>query len=81
MTSEFHVPYNPMTKAQSFAKLTSDGMDADRAFVVLAIVAANTPSSPFDAALMAEIRELALAYVEHTGQESLMWSGERGAMN
>lgn len=68
------VPYNPQTKAQSFAKLTSEGMDADKAFIVLTIVAANGAPSVLDGKHMAEIRELVRVYAEHTGQESLLWA-------
>jgi len=71
-----HVPYNPQSKAESFAQLTSQGMDADRAFVVLAIVAANTAPSMLDGEHMAEIRELVGVYAEYTGQESLLWAQE-----
>lgn len=62
------------TKAESFAKLTADGMDANRAFVVLAIVTANSSPSVLDGAHMAEIRELVSVYAEHTGQEALLWA-------
>jgi len=68
------VPYNPQTKTQAFAKLTSEGMDADRAFVVLTIVTANTAPSILDPQHMAEIRELARVYADYTGQESLIWT-------
>lgn len=67
-----HVPYNPQSKAESFAQLIAQGMDADRAFVVLAIVTANTSPSALDGKHMAEIRELAGVYAEYTGQESLL---------
>lgn len=67
-----HTPYNPQTKAESFAQLTSEGMDADRAFVVLTIVTANTAPSDLDPQHMAEIRELARVYAAFTGQESLL---------
>lgn len=69
-----HVPYNPQSKAESFAQLTSQDMDADRAFVVLAIVTANTAPSILDGEHMAGIRELARAYAAFTGQESLLIS-------
>lgn len=68
------VPYNPQSKAESFAQLTAEGMDADRAFVVLAIVSANTAPSDLDPQHMAEIRELARVYAGFTGQESLLWA-------
>lgn len=68
-----NVPYNPQPKAESFAQLTSEGMDADRAFVVLTIVSANTSPSALDGKHMAEIRELAGVYATYTGQESLIW--------
>jgi len=71
-----HVPYNPQSKAESFAQLTSQGMDADRAFVVLAIVTANTAPSMLDGEHMAEIRELARVYAAFTGQESLLMTQE-----
>lgn len=67
-----NTPYNPQSKAESFAQLIAQGMDADRAFVVLAVVTANTQASVLDAQHMAEIRELARVYAEYTGQESLL---------
>lgn len=66
------VPYNPQSKAESFAQLTSQGMDADRAFVVLAIVSSNTAPGALDGEHMREIRELTRVYAEYTGQESLL---------
>ncbi|MET3658499.1 hypothetical protein [Sporosarcina psychrophila] len=77
-----HVPYNPQTRADSFAQLTAEGMDADRAFVVLTIVAANMAPGMLDGEHMAGIRELARVYTEYTGQESLLVGGttERGAI-
>lgn len=72
--SLINTPYNPQTKAESFAQLTSQGMDADRAFVVLAIVTANTAPSSLDPQHMAEIRALSRVYAEFTGQTSLLIS-------
>ena len=65
-------PFTPPSKAESFAQLTSQGMDADRAFVVLTLVTANTSPSALDGKHMAEIRELARVYAAYTGQESLL---------
>lgn len=72
MNADYHVPYNPQSKAESFAQLTSQGMDADRAFVVLTIVSANTSPSALDGKHMAEIRELVGVYAAYTGQEALL---------
>lgn len=74
MSIAANTPYNPQTKAESFAQLTSQGMDADRAFVILAFVSANTAPGLRDDAHMADIRELAQAYAAFTGQESLIWT-------
>lgn len=74
------VPYNPMSRTEAFSDLTSKGMSPDTAFIVLTLIAADTTPGAVDAQHMADVRELALAYVRHTGQESLL-VGERGAMN
>lgn len=64
--------HNPPSVTESFAKLTSEGgLDADRAFVVLAIVAAQNSPSTLDGEHMAKIRELVAVYTEYN---------ERGAI-
>lgn len=74
MTDIENIPYNPQTRAQSFTQLTSEGMDADRAFVLLTIITANSSASILDGEHMAEIRGLVAGYAAFTGQESLLWA-------
>lgn len=67
----------PKTRTQAFTELVADGMNADKAFTILALIAADSPTSPIDALHMAEIRELARAYVKHTGMEAeFAWIGK-----
>lgn len=68
---------SPMTRTEAFTQLTTQGMGADKAFTILALIAADsTPNSPIDHLHMADIRELAQAYVEHTGMEAeFAWLG------
>lgn len=55
--------FNPPTVTESFVKLTSSGiLGADRAFIVLATVAANNSPSTLDGEHMAKIRELVAVY-------------------
>jgi hypothetical protein len=67
----------PMTRTEAFADLVDGGMSADKAFTILALIAADSPTSPIDASHMADIRELAEAYVKHAGMEAeFAWLGK-----
>lgn len=70
----------PKSRTEAFEELTAQGMNADKAFTILALIAADsTPNSPIDHLHMADIRELARAYVEHTGMEAeFAWLGKGG---
>lgn len=56
---------HPPSVTESFAKLTSEGMSADRSFAVLAIVAAQNSPSTLDGEHMAKIRELVRVYTDY----------------
>lgn len=75
MTNDTYVdPYanhNPPSVAESFAKLTSEGMNADRAFVVLAIVAAQNSPSTLDGEHMCKVRELVDVYNEYNEKRAV----------
>lgn len=75
MTDVYYVdPYadhSPPSIAESFAKLTTEGMDADRAFIVLAIVAAQNSPSTLDGEHMAKIRELVAVYNEYNEKRAV----------
>jgi len=68
---------SPMTRTEAFAELIAGGMAADKAFTILALIVANSSESEIDALHMRDMRELARAYVKHTGMEAeFTWLGK-----
>lgn len=67
----------PQTRTEAFTQLTAQGMDADKAFTILALIVADSTESIVDAKHMRDIRELAQAYVKLTGLEAeFAWLGK-----
>lgn len=70
---------SPQTRTEAFAELVAGGMNADKAFTILALIVADTSESSIDAMHMRDLRELARAYVAHTGMEAeFAWIGKGG---